>query len=140
MNYFVNLTSSEAQPVLSVKHCNLVMQPNHAECKFTCIAVFPWNYSNFGKLNRLHDLININDVRDKKRIHHVRCPHLHCKLYKSCIQYILNIIFHSNWFKHRGNTNYPEVLGLATAVDVHVSINCITKEQFVIDSPYLFQH
>ena len=54
------------------------------------------------------------------------------------LQYILCRVFHAIWFKHGGNRNYALVLGMEKYTQVHVSINYITEEQFVIELNYLF--
>ena len=54
------------------------------------------------------------------------------------LQYILSRVFHGIWFKHGAHGNYSLVLGLAKIAKVHVSVNYITEEQFVIDINYLF--
>ena len=54
------------------------------------------------------------------------------------LDYILDPIFHSLWFKHGTPTNASDVLGLANIMKVSQDIKYISEEQFFIDLSYLY--
>ena len=54
------------------------------------------------------------------------------------LDYILDPVFHSLWFKHGSRTSAADVLGLANIMNVSQDTKYISEEQFFIDLSYLY--
>ena len=54
------------------------------------------------------------------------------------LDYILDPIIHSIWFKHDSKTNAADFLGMANIMNVSQDIKYISEEQFFIDLIYFY--
>ena len=52
--------------------------------------------------------------------------------------YILDLVFHSLWFKYGSQTSAVDVLGFAYIMNVSQDIKYNSEEQFFIDLSYLY--